>query len=208
MPFSHKHQKREKTEIVSWLRQFPKLPMTLSKKPEQEKDIGTIPVNGQRIGVHCLATNPDIYRLTNLLTSEECDHLIGICQNRFQRSPAATEKSPTSNIRTSSSAFLARSEDQVVENLEDRISKLLKIDSRQIEPLQIVHYTPGQKYEYHTDWFDPNLPYEAKHITKQMGGQRQYTVLIYLNDLLPEDLAEDKGSTCFREAAICAKPKR
>lgn len=208
MPFSKNNKLRKKLFVDNWLNEFPKNSTSLSKSICPNNDIGTIHLGDREIGVDCLANNPGIFRLKNILSPEECKHFIKITEKRFQRSMAEEANgSPTSQARTSSSAFLNRSEDEVVKRLEDRISRLLKIDSRQIEPLQVVHYVPGQKYDFHTDWFDNTQPHEAKHITKDLGGQREYTILIYLNDLLPEDLATDKGSTCFQQAEICAKPQ-
>lgn len=62
-----------------------------------------------------------------------------------------------SDVRTSSSAFLLKSQDPVIKCIEDRSSMFSGIPLPQIEPLQVVWYTKGQKYEPHLDWFDVSL---------------------------------------------------
>ena len=47
------------------------------------------------------------------------------------------------------------------------------------EGLQILHYLPGQEYEPHYDWFDPEQPGFGP-ITA-IGGQRIASVVMYLN---------------------------
>ena len=178
MPFSKNNNRKEILFVNKWLNEFPNNISSLNDNICPNTGIGNINVDGLKITVDCLSNNPIICRLNNLLSPQECDHFIKITKDRFARSLAETSDSATSSIRTSLSALLNRSEDEVVKKLEERISKLLKIDSRQIEPLQVVKYTPGLKYDFHTDWFDKSLPYEAKHVTKKMGGQRVYTILI------------------------------
>ena len=190
MPFSKNNKVANQIFINSWLADFPKNSSSLSKKICPNKNIGSLNVNGRQVEVDCLANNPGIFRLKNILSPEECDHIIKISQKRFARSPAESATSKTDKSRTSSSAFLTKGEDEVVKNIEDRISRLLKINIRQIEPLQVVYYKSGQEYKYHTDWFNEKLPQEAKYMTKESGGQREYTLLIYLNDLEKEDLIQ------------------
>lgn len=208
MPFSKNNKIKEKRFLNKWLDNFPKNTHSQGDNIYPQTALGKVTVANKTLQIDCLANDPDVYRINDILSPEECQHFIDISQKRFIRSPVAVADGTNSNARTSSSAFLNKEEDPVVKKLEDRISQLLKIDKRQIEPLQIVHYVPGQKYDYHTDWFDKNHPHEATQITKEMGGQREYTILIYLNDLLEEDLVKDNGSTCFQQANICAKPKR
>ena len=208
MPFS----KKQKSFVNNWLTTFPNTPVSFNNSICPNGKIGMISENGKGITVECIDNNPTILRLVDLLSDEECDHLINIADTRFSRSMAATDESNFHESRTSSSAFLTRSEDPVIKKIEERLARVLKIRPRQIEPLQVVKYQPGQKYDFHTDWFDESLPYEKTQVTEEMGGQREYTILIYLNDLEEEDLKTDNGSTCFKNAnngnGVCAKPKK
>lgn len=206
MPFS----KKQKTFVNNWLSSFPNFEMSLNKSICDEIQLGTLNILGREIDIECLDNNPGIFRFTNLLTPDECKHFINLGKDRLQRSGAATADSAYHESRTSSSAFLNRSEDHIVEALENRIARLLNIRPMQLEPVQVLHYQEGQKYDYHTDWFDPTLAHENKEIGDNMGGQREYTVLIYLNDVEGAD-ETGNGSTCFQQGndggGLCAVPK-
>ena len=195
MPFSRK----QKIFVNDWLTTFPKSQMSLDKSICDNVELGTINILGRDITVTCDDSKVGVYQFKNLLTPQECEHFIEIGSKRLKRSGAATAESATHSSRTSTSAFLTRSETTIVKDLETRIATLLKIRPQQIEPLQVLNYIGGQKYDYHTDWFDPSLPHEATQITKEMGGQRLHTVLIYLNEVDGAD-EEGNGSTCFQQA--------
>ena len=89
-----------------------------------------------------------------------------------------------SKVRTSTGHFLTRDEDAVVSRIEERIAAFAMIPADHGEGMQILHYTSGQKYEPHFDYF------QDKENTKH-GGQRVATVLLYLSDV------EEGGETIF-----------
>ena len=62
------------------------------------------------------------------------------------------------------------------------------------EAANVLHYTPGQQYEPHVDYLDP----EIGHFTEELGliGQRTGTFLVYLND------AYEGGETEFLDLDI------
>jgi hypothetical protein len=89
--------------------------------------------------------------------------------------------------RTSSSAFMARSQDVVMECIEQRAADFVGIDREQLEGLQVVWYRIGQQYRPHFDcvltrvsfrserWtqcadFAKNTDYHAAYTAN--GGQR------------------------------------
>lgn len=49
-----------------------------------------------------------------------------------------------------------------------------------LEPLEILHYSPGESYRPHVDAFNTEIPKLAEHVRQH--GQRVRTGLIYLND--------------------------
>lgn len=144
-----------------------------------------------------LSENPSIRLYTHLITPKEAEHLIKISKTRLQASTIqAGSKRIQVDDRTSSSAKLNKSEDPIVAAIEQRICDLLNCHVNQIEPLQIVHYTQGQQYKVHHDYFSPK---ERFHQT----GQRIYTMLIYLNDLEPQD----GGETVFPKLDLKIQPQ-
>jgi hypothetical protein len=63
------------------------------------------------------------------------------------------------------------------------VARILNVDESFMEPLAMIRYQPGQEYKPHYDWFND----------EEIGSQREWTVLIYLNDVEPGD----GGETAF-----------
>jgi len=123
----------------------------------------------------------------NFITSEQCDFLINIVQDRFKDSTVYATSSGTvdKKSRSSTNAYFGRKENALIDYIESKVANMLNIDRNQIEPLQIVKYTKGQEYKLHYDYFDANAD--------QYKNQRTNSILIYLNDL---DIV-DGGATFF-----------
>jgi prolyl 4-hydroxylase len=68
------------------------------------------------------------------------------------------------------------------------------------EGLQILHYLPGQEYEPHCDWFDPEQPGFGQFTA--VGGQRIASVVMYLNT------PEQGGGTAFPEIGLTVTARR
>ena len=99
--------------------------------------------------------------------------------------------------RTSSTATLGgrHSRDWAVAAVRERIAAFSGYDLSMLEPLQVVRYHPGEKYESHHDSFD--LCDFAQR------PRRHLTFLIYLNDL-PGGGA---GHTAFPRLNLQLEPK-
>lgn len=140
----------------------------------------------------------------NIINSDECNKLLKISDGKFIQSTLYDSKSSKSlqpNVsgqrskaspnlfggfidtksRSSTNFYFNRGENELIRNIENKISNLLNINLDQIEPLQIAKYEKGQEYKYHYDYFDDT------------DNQRQYSIIIYLNDL--DEL--DGGATHF-----------
>jgi prolyl 4-hydroxylase len=138
---------------------------------------------------------PFIYRLKGFLSSEECQHLIGVCKPKFKRSQVidhSTGGNVEQAIRTSSSCFMGRAETETIGAVEKRAAEVLGVPVENIETLQMVRYYPGQKYDAHHDFF---------HHFGPRDNQRYATVLVYLNDDF------EGGSTDFPKVGVSAQPK-
>jgi len=118
----------------------------------------------------------------NFLQSGEADYIKAIARSRMKKSTVAESADDyyhESDVRTSSSAFLKKAEDPIVACVEQRASLITGIDLYDCEPLQVVHYLPGQKYEPHFDYFPRE---DLKDYWSQRSGQRYATLLAYMDD--------------------------
>ena len=83
------------------------------------------------------------------------------------------------DVRTSRTCDLGQLDDPFIADIDERICKMLGINSAYSETIQGQYYEVGQEFKAHTDFFDPH-EFDT-HCLK--FGQRSYTVMIYLNDV-------------------------
>lgn len=88
--------------------------------------------------------------------------------------------------------------DVVLELIRARIAASLRLPLPLFQPTQILHYSPGQEFRPHHDYFDPQVPGHAEQLKL---GQRIATFLVYLND----DFAG--GATDFPRAHVSFRGK-
>jgi len=159
-------------------------------------------VDGHVIDVSLSVEAPALRVLEGILTPDECDELITLARPRMQRALTVDSegKHQVDQARTSEGMFFTLGELPLVDRIERRLAALLGIPANHGEGLQILHYRPGQEYEPHYDWFDPEQPgYES--ITAS-GGQRIATVVMYLNT------PEKGGGTAFPELGLTVTARR
>ena len=142
-----------------------------------------------------------IYEYPNMLTDEQCSEIISLAKPLIEPSTVIGEGGkniPDTVYRTSQNTFLSR-DYKVVQNIYDKLSNIIGIDSDHFEQLQVVRYEPGQQYKAHWDacWED----HKCGEFMKQ-GGQRYATFLLYLND----DFTG--GETGFPYRNIKVKPEK
>ncbi|MFD0672785.1 2OG-Fe(II) oxygenase [Cohnella sp. GCM10027633] len=148
-------------------------------------------VANQEIRVVAKLGEPLILVFDNVLGDEECDALIALAQERTQR--AKIGKSHTvSDIRTSSSMFFEESENELIERIETRVAELMNVPVTHAEPLQILHYKPGEQYQPHYDYFTSG----------NVVNNRISTLVMYLNDV------EEGGETYFPSIGFSVTPKK
>lgn len=128
----------------------------------------------------------EIFYIDNFLDNGECKHLIKTIRSKLRPSELS---SPDADkfFRTSKTCDLAALNDNIIQNIDDKICNLLQIEKDLSEPIQGQFYEVGQEFKPHTDFFED-------HELQNNGGalgQRSYTVMIYLNS------TEQGGETTF-----------
>ncbi len=200
---------RESRSIVSEVMKIPLAALNaVTAKPDpaglrpRHPDAPEVLVDGHAIGVSVSTESPEMRVLDNILTAQECAELIRLAQPRLQRALTVDTdgRNQVDDRRTSEGMFFALNELPLIGRIEQRLASLLGIPANHGEGLQILHYLPGQEYEPHFDWFDPQQPGFGK-ITA-VGGQRIASVVMYLNT------PEQGGGTAFPEIGLTVTARR
>jgi len=148
-----------------------------------------------------LSESPKIIYIKNFLPEDELlNHFISLGNKLKKPSTIDTKDNPATvmaNVRTSESAHVGKSTDKIIKILEDRACEYVDLPTTHLEPMQVVVYEKGQKYNPHYDFFSADS-------TEVSKGNRSKTVLVYLNDL-PENSG---GYTIFPKINLRVKPKK
>nr|TKS05798.1 putative prolyl 4-hydroxylase 7 [Populus alba] len=126
-----------------------------------------------------LSWQPRAFVYKGFLSDKECDHLIHLAKGKLVKSMVAndeTGESMESQERTSSGMLIFKTEDEIVNAIEARIAAWTFLPEENGEPIQILRYEHGQKYEAHIDYF-------VDKANQEEGGHRAATVLMYLSDV-------------------------
>lgn len=150
-----------------------------------------------------LSADPRVAVFRRFLTPSVCDWIRGRASGRLEGtavSGADGGGDRAMEIRTASGAgFALLDTDVVMALVRARISATLDTPVRRFEPVNVLHYEPGQQYRPHFDFFNTAVPHFARIVAAQ--GQRNATFLIYLND------DYEGGETEFPELGIRFKAR-
>jgi prolyl 4-hydroxylase len=155
--------------------------------------------------IKVLKQDPLVVLIDNFLQEGEGDYIRNISKPRMKRSSVAETTDnyyAVSNVRTSSSAFMGKSEDAVVKCVEERASRITNIPIEDCESLQVVWYTKGQKYEPHFDYFPRK---DLVDYWSKKSGQRYVTILAYING---REEVPQGGHTGFPRLGLNVEPRR
>mmetsp|Transcript_30185 Transcript_30185/g.71802 ORF Transcript_30185/g.71802 Transcript_30185/m.71802 type:complete len:514 (+) Transcript_30185:127-1668(+) len=135
---------------------------------------------------------PRVFRIHSFLSKEECAAIVDIARDKMGRSTIAESgdeaKNSVGEARTSSTAWLQKGLDPVVNRIRQRVAELTKLPMSLAEDMQVLHYSKTQHYWAHHDYFDPNI---YRGFVTAPGQNRFITVLFYLSDI------EKGGETVF-----------
>ncbi len=131
-----------------------------------------------------ISTAPRLWWVRELAPPSVCDWLVGRAAGRLD---LATVYDPGSGrldaqaIRTNTLFELDLDEtDMVVLWLRQRIARALDLPQDRLEPSNVLHYAPGERFGRHFDFLQPNAPALAQELATK--GQRVATALVYLNE--------------------------
>jgi len=147
----------------------------------------------------------EIYQIDDFLNQDECQALVQIMRENQTPSTVAGELGDTvSEIRTSTSCVFGANNDEhgLAEIVRSRLCEVIGINPNYAEQLQGQFYEKGGEYKAHYDWFEPGTPSFYEQAAQSKGGQRTWSVVIYLNHVL------SGGETRFENADITIYPKQ
>eukprot|EP00775_Hariotina_reticulata_P009877 gene9877-10035_t len=131
--------------------------------------------------IETVSWSPRAFIFHNFLSLDEVQHILNLTEKLVARSAVVDTKTGQSKldpIRTSYGAAITRGQTPVIAAVEARIAEWTRLPADHGEPIQVLRYQNGQKYDAHWDWFD-----DPVH-TKDSGENRVATVLMYLGDVL------------------------
>jgi Uncharacterized iron-regulated protein len=88
--------------------------------------------------------------------------------------------------------FFEENENELIRTIERRASELMNVPVSHAEPIQILHYRPGEQYQPHYDYFTSG----------HADNNRISTLVMYLNDV------EEGGETVFPSLRLSVTPRK
>jgi prolyl 4-hydroxylase len=159
----------------------------------------TIPSVTEPAVVVQLNQNPRVQVIEQVFSQMESDYVIHHATPMLEPAQVVHDNSSSSyhHYRTGQTAALGHSNlDIVLYWLHERITRLAGLTQAQAEPAAVIQYLPGQEYKLHLDI----LPVGSELVSMALGGQRQTTALVYLNDDM------QGGATVFPKLNLSVQP--
>ena len=130
-----------------------------------------------------ILTSPRLLLSRNFLPLSWCRYICTLAEPTLK--PADVHNAALGRVvlgvRTSEHmAFGAANSDPLLAIVSHRIAAWTKTATACAEDTNVLRYRPGQEYQRHVDFFDPQIPTIWTEAAR--AGQRTVTVLIWLND--------------------------
>lgn len=145
-----------------------------------------------------LSDSPHMVTFAGFLTPALCAHLMNCAATKLEQAQVydvERRQLKRDAMRTNmSAAFSLIDTDLVMQLIRARIARAADLDFNGLEPPEVLHYSVGQTYKPHVDFFHTALPAFAEEVRAK--GQRVKTCLVYLNE------AFEGGETDFPRIGV------
>ncbi len=150
----------------------------------------TVEIRTQYSSGERLCDDPIVHVFDDVMTPEECDHIIGIGRPLLQPGLVSGAKGGLrSKGRSNALAWVKHWTDEVTLRVANRVAEIVGLPRNNAESFQVINYGPGQEYRPHYDAFNIETPRGVRCMAR--GGQRLVTTLLYFNAV------EEGGATSF-----------
>lgn len=147
--------------------------------------------------IEILQDFPLIKLVKQFLSPDECKEIIAYSHNRLEPSKIIRYEDGKSVVdyatRSASTTYIPLNSD-LGQRIFAKVSDYLKINSSQFENVALTHYSEGQEFLLHQDYYatDSNITDDNSIANRcKTGGNRISTVIVYLNTV------EEGGETHF-----------
>ena len=131
-----------------------------------------------------LRETPRFFTCPQFLPAALCAHLIDRARPKLVQAKVYDARSGSLKVDAMRSnmgaVFSVIETDFVTQLVRARIAHAARVDPHALEPPEVLHYSIGEAYRPHVDFFHPQLPSFAEQMRTK--GQRIRTCLVYLND--------------------------
>jgi prolyl 4-hydroxylase len=135
-------------------------------------------------GARILHESPRFATYSGFLTPALCTYLMELSAARLVQAQvydAYRGGLKIDAMRTNTgAAYSLIDTDVVMQLVRARIARAAGLGFDALEPTEVLHYSAGERYKPHFDFFHPSLPNYAEEM--RVKGQRIKTCLVYLND--------------------------
>jgi len=139
--------------------------------------------------------------LDNFISEEEKEDVLSFFEE-MEKSTVCTEDGEGEQIeaRTGYRKWIDHTESLSFFNMCSRIAQFVGTELSHAEKVQLLHYRKGEKYDPHFDAFDQSSE-QWNHYNR--GGQRIYTAMVYLSDVVENG----GGETSFPVLGYSIRPR-
>ena len=145
------------------------------------------------------APKVQLYTWKNFLVPEVCDAVVELIDQRLRDSTTA-DAFADPKVRTSRTSDIGMLGHDLIMQLDELMAEAIGIHWSYTDVTQGQRYDLDQEYKAHYDYFIPGT--REYQVFCQLGGQRTWTFMIYLNDV------EEGGGTRFRRLEKTIMPEK
>lgn len=139
-----------------------------------------------------------LIKVDHFISAQVCQEIVALAKTKLRPSTIAAT-SGFEGFRTSTTCDLPYLNHPAADALDTKIIQTLGLGVGEDEVIQAQHYTVGQQFKAHTDYFEPGADEYKTHC--QNRGQRTWTFMVYLTE------GCEGGETEFTELGISFKPQ-